>query len=116
MAAVSTAVSGIGTRIVFIAMAALLPDGSDDTGPAGSNPDASQRVNTTRPAKSSLRSLPHAVPREPLDLTERLEVDLGYTVAPIWPSAMVFNERCSPISEGIRFDGHTLVARIPMPF
>jgi hypothetical protein len=50
-----------------------LPTAATGAGPAGLNPDALKRVNTTRPAKSSRRCPPHAVPREPLDLAEGLE-------------------------------------------
>jgi hypothetical protein len=55
-------------------------------------------------------------PAEPLDLAKRLEVDLGYTAAPTGRARSCSMWRWTPISEGIRFDVHTIVARIPIPF
>jgi hypothetical protein len=53
---------------------------------------------------------------EPLDLAERIEGDLGCTAAPIGLARSCPMWRWTPISEGIRFDGHTLIVRIRMPF
>ena len=43
-------------------------------------------------------------------------MDLGYTAAPTGRTRWCSIRRWTPISEGIRFDGHTLVVRIPMRF
>ena len=43
-------------------------------------------------------------------------MDLGYTAAPTGWTRSCSLWRWTPISEGIRFDGHTLVVRIPIRF